>query len=117
MPNNNRLNYVHMNHMIEFKEQLKEHQAAYVAPDPILCSKCSQEVETAPMQAGVCYDCYRESLTHRNVTISTLEKAQAEVINEENEMEEDLGTHVIVSGGEVVELDSPVVNPNEDLPF
>lgn len=69
MPKNNNLNRVHMNMVMEFKEQLKDHQAAYVTPEPVIC-KCGNEVESQPMEAGLCYDCYRASMTHRNVTIT-----------------------------------------------
>lgn len=57
---------------------------------PVHCDICGGQVESQPMKERVCYDCYR------NIT-------------------SDLGTRMIVSGGEVIELDAQT--STKEIPF
>ena len=59
-----------------------------------ICS-CGAEVEARPMKEGVCYECYRNPIT---------EAQQIERAIDATLHAEDLGSRMIISGGEVLEL-------------
>lgn len=68
------------------------------------CTMCGGGVEECPMMRGICYSCYRG--------VVSAEVKKEPVV----EFGTDLGTHVIISGGEALELSS-VENQNQEIPF
>lgn len=54
-----RMKYHYMHLMMDFKADLKEHQANFTGDPKVTCQHCGGEVEKAPMKTNTCYDCYR----------------------------------------------------------
>ena len=56
-----KMKYQHMNYVLEWRADLKEHQANFTGDVAPKCTCCGGEVEKAPMKKNTCYDCYRNS--------------------------------------------------------
>jgi hypothetical protein len=88
---------------LEDERDQQERLVALPRPAPIPCVKCGGEVEESPMKENTCYDCYRESFA---------------IVADDLPAENDLGTHIIISGGEVFEIDATVpTSPDDEIPF
>lgn len=84
-----------------------------------VCTICGGEIEESPMMRGVCYSCYRDIIgkEQRKAQQIVLDVASTSAPEPEN-----LGTRFIISGGEVMELDTHLesqyeLNTEEDMPF
>lgn len=64
-----RMKYVHMNHMVEFKDQLKEHQA--LEHEVKLCPKCGQPLGHRPLfmvgKYDTCLGCFEQEQLARQI--------------------------------------------------
>lgn len=100
----------------EYIDGLRPEKAA-----PIICA-CGAEVETAPMKAGVCYDCYSnpvdeaqaiereiaERIADTSARVKVVSNPATNGTVRKTLHTEDLGTRNIISGGEVLEIDEQV---------
>lgn len=102
---------------LEDERDQMERLAALPRPAPISCVICGGEVEESPMKENTCYDCYRESFVANSDGLPA--EWDANLFDEDaGDALDELGTRVIISGGEVLEIDAPASTSSDDeFPF